>query len=74
MKSSAVLLIGLLLAINSGIEAQIVHTTVIKDYKPTRINKNVLVENDPVTTELDLNPIIDFYTPDKTPIVVRKTF
>lgn len=73
MKSAA--LIGLLFVLGTfgEIHGQIVHTTKIKDFKPPRINKNVVVVKDPVTTELDLNPIIDHYTPDGSALKVRNS-
>lgn len=43
----------------------------VLSYKPPRINKNVVVIKDPVTTELDLSPIIDHYTPDGSPLKVN---
>lgn len=71
MKSAALLLCCVIvLGVSSGTAAQIVHTTKIKEYKPPRINKNVVVIKDPVTTELDLSPIVDHYTPDGSALKV----
>ena len=60
----------ILLGVLAGIEAQVVHTTKIKEFKPPRINVNVVVVKDPVTTELDLSPIVDHYTPDGSSLKV----
>ena len=71
MNSGILIFCVVLLGVWSETRAQIVHTTKIKDFKPPRINKNVVVIKDPVTTELDLRPIVDHYTPDGSALKVR---